>query len=154
MSMRRIWMIAAAVLAAAGSMYYWVRSDRFARASRTAAFSLVQPEKKQIDANVLATGTIRLHVGAQVRVGAQVSGIVKKLNVGVGSHVNQGDIIAEIDTRAIDAQVAQARAQVAEDEVAVGKAERDFARGRDLLTSGVLPRQQEEDLRWAANAAH
>jgi RND family efflux transporter MFP subunit len=78
---------------------------------------------------------------------------VKKLNAGVGAHINKGDTIAEIDTRAIDAQVAQARAQVAEDEVAVGKAERDLARGREMSASGLLPRQQQEDLQWAANAA-
>jgi RND family efflux transporter MFP subunit len=150
--MRRILLISMVALLAA-AMYYWVRSNRLARASRTGSFSIIQPEKKQIDANVLATGTIRLRVGAQVRVGAQISGIVKKLNVGVGTHVNKGDIIAEIDTRAIDAQVAQASAQVAEDEVAVGKAERDLARGRELSASGLLPRQQEEDLLWAANSA-
>jgi RND family efflux transporter MFP subunit len=151
--MRSMLLILAAALVLGAAMYYWARWDRPARASRNAALSVVRPEKKQIDANVLATGTIRLRVGAQVRVGAQISGIVKKLNAGVGTHLHQGDIIAEIDTRAIDAQVAQARAQVAEDEVAVGKAERDLARGRDLLTSGLLPRQQQEDLQWAADAA-
>jgi RND family efflux transporter MFP subunit len=152
LAMRRMLLILAAALVLGATMYYWARWDHPA-ASRSAALSVVRPEKKQIDANVLATGTIRLRVGAQVRVGAQISGIVKKLNAGVGTHLRQGDIIAEIDTRAIDAQVAQARAQVAEDEVAVGKAERDLARGHDLLTSGLLPRQQQEDLQWAANAA-
>ena len=151
--MRRKTTITVAVLLIASGLYYWARTSRAARASRMTSFSVIQPEKKQIDANVLATGTIRLRVGAQVRVGAQISGIVKKLNVGVGTHVNKGDVIAEIDTRAIDAQVAQATAQVAEDEVAVEKAERDLARGHELLASGLLPRQQEEDLQWAANSA-
>jgi RND family efflux transporter MFP subunit len=151
--MRRIFLISMVALLAAATTYYWARSNRLARASRITPFSIVDPEKKLIDANVLATGTIRLRVGAQIRVGAQVSGIVKNLTVGVGTHVKKGDIIAEIDTRAIDAQVAQASAQVAEDEVAVGKADRDLARGRELLTSGLLPRQQEEDLQWAANSA-
>src|SRR3984893_7158808 len=150
--MRRKLLIFVAVLLA-GSATYWWRTGRSARASPGAPFTVMQAEQKQSDANVLATGTIRLRVGAQIRVGAQVSGIVKKLNAGVGAHINKGDTIAEIDTRAIDAQVAQARAQVAEDEVAVGKAERDLARGRELSASGLLSRQQQEDLQWAANAA-
>jgi HlyD family secretion protein len=151
--MRRLALISGIILAVVGLAYFVTRPSRSAGASRIASASITQPEKRQIDAKVLATGTIRLRVGAQVRVGALVSGIVKKLNVGVGTHVNRGDIIAEIDTRAIDALVKQARAQVSEDEVAVAKAERDLARGRELLASGLLPRQQEEDLQWAANAA-
>jgi RND family efflux transporter MFP subunit len=151
--MRRILPITVAALLIASGLYYGARTSHSARASRMTSLSVIQAEKKQIDANVLATGTIRLRVGAQVRVGAQISGIVKKLNVGVGTHVNKGDVIAEIDTRAIDAQVAQASAQVAEDEVLVEKADRDLARGRELLASGLLPRQQEEDLQWAANSA-
>jgi RND family efflux transporter MFP subunit len=151
--MRRLLLISIAVILMVSALYYWTRSNRSARASRTASVSVIQPEQKRFDTNVLATGTIRLRVGAQVRVGAQLSGIVKKLNAVVGAHINKGDSIAEIDTRAIDAQVAQARAQVAQDEVAVAKADRDLARGRQLLDSGVLPQQQQEDLQWAANSA-
>jgi macrolide-specific efflux system membrane fusion protein len=62
-------------------------------------------------------------------------------------------VIAEIDTRQVDALIAQNRAQAVEDEVAVRKAERDVQRGTDMLTSGLLPRQQQEDLEFAANAA-
>jgi RND family efflux transporter MFP subunit len=151
--MRRTFPITLVALLVASGLYYWMRSNRSERVGRAASFSVIKPEKRLIDANVLATGTIRLRVGAQVRVGAQLSGIVKKLNVGVGTRLRKGDIIAEIDTRAIDAVVEQARAQVAQDEVAVGKADRDLARGRELSASGLLPRQQEEDLQWAASSA-
>jgi RND family efflux transporter MFP subunit len=151
---RRLLTISLIVVAfATAAAYLWQRSTRSAGASPVNAPSIIRPEQKQIDANVLATGTIRLRVGAQVRVGAQISGIVKKLNVGIGTHVNKGDVIAEIDTRAVDAQVAQARAQVAQDEVAEHKAERDLARGRELLRSDLLPRQQAEDLQWGSDAA-
>jgi RND family efflux transporter MFP subunit len=151
--MRRTFLISIVVLLAGSALFYWARSNRLARASRTASVAVIQPQQKRIDANVLATGTIRLRVGAQVRVGAQISGIVKKLNAVVGAHISKGDVIAEIDARAIDAQVTQARAQVAQDEVAAAKAERDLARGHQLLDSGVLPQQQLEDLQWAANSA-
>jgi HlyD family secretion protein len=151
--MRRLVLISGLALVAGALVYFVARSSRSAGAGRMASVSIVQPEKREIATKVLATGTIRLRVGAQVRVGAQASGIVKKLNVGVGTHVNKGDIIAELDTRAIDALLYQARAQISEDQVAAAKAERDLARGRELLSSGLLPRQQEEDLEWAANSA-
>jgi HlyD family secretion protein len=149
--MRRLAPILGTVLAA-GLAYYGGRSNP-AGASHRETVSIVQPETRRMDLQVLATGTIRLRVGGQVRVGAQISGIVKKLNVGVGTHVDKGDIIAEIDSRAIDALVRQAQAQVREDDVSLAKAERDLALGRELLASGLLPRQQEEDLEWAANSA-
>ena len=151
--MRRLVLISGLALVAGALVYFVARSSSSAGASRMTSVSIVQPEKREIDTKVLATGTIRLRVGAQVRVGAQASGIVKKLNVGIGTHVNKGDIIAELDTRAIDALLYQVRAQISEDQVAVAKTERDLARGRELLSSGLLPRQQEEDLEWAANSA-
>jgi macrolide-specific efflux system membrane fusion protein len=88
-----------------------------------------------------------------VRVGSQVSGIVRKLNVTVGSHIQKGDIIAEIDPRPLQARVEQARTQAAMDEVGVGKSQRDLNRGQQLFAEGVLPAQQKEDLEWQLKSA-
>ncbi|HKV40670.1 MAG TPA: efflux RND transporter periplasmic adaptor subunit, partial [Blastocatellia bacterium] len=97
------------------------------------------------DATVSATGTIRLKVGAEVRVGSQLSGIVKKLNVTVGSHIKKGDVIAEIDSRGLEARIEQARAQIRMDDLSLDKARRDLARSRELFSSGVVPRKEIED---------
>jgi multidrug efflux pump subunit AcrA (membrane-fusion protein) len=51
----------------------------------------VHAEMRSVDATVTATGTMRLRTGAEVRVGAQISGIVTKLNVTVGSHIQKDD---------------------------------------------------------------
>lgn len=45
---------------------------------------IVHAERRKIGAVVNATGIVRLRVGSEVRVGSQLSGIVKKLNVTVG----------------------------------------------------------------------
>lgn len=50
---------------------------------------------------------------AQVNVVPKVAGAIKTLNVDVGSQVKAGDVIAEIDSSAIQAQVAQAEAALA-----------------------------------------
>jgi macrolide-specific efflux system membrane fusion protein len=118
-----------------------------------AAASTISPEMREIDSTVTTSGTVRLRTGAQVRVGSQVSGIVRKLNVTVGSHIQKGDIIAEIDPRPLQARVEQARTQAAMDEVGVGKAERDLKRGQQLFAEGVLPAQQKEDLEWQLKSA-
>jgi multidrug efflux pump subunit AcrA (membrane-fusion protein) len=75
-----------------------------------AAASTVSPQIKEIDSTVTTSGTVRLRTGAEVRVGSQVSGIVRKLNVTVGSHIQKGDVIAEIDSSpAASARGASAR---------------------------------------------
>jgi RND family efflux transporter MFP subunit len=126
---------------------YWIQNDP--REDRNiAAASTIFPEMREIDSTVTTSGTVRLRPGAEVRVGSQVSGIVRKLNVTVGSHIQKGDVIAEIDPRPLQARVEQARTLAAMDEVAVGKAQRDLRRGQQLFSEGVLPAQQKEDLEW------
>jgi RND family efflux transporter MFP subunit len=113
----------------------------------------VTVDMHSFDSAVTTTGTVRLRSGAEVRVGSQVSGIVKKLNVTVGSRIQKGEVIAEIDPRPLESRVEQMRTQVAMDQVAFEKAQRDQARGHQLAAAGVLPQQQIEDLDWQAKAA-
>src|SRR5277367_3669458 len=131
---------------------YLIRKQPREDASPAAA-STISPEIREIDSTVTTSGTVRLRTGAEVRVGSQVSGIVRKLNVTVGSHIQKGDIIAEIDPRPLQARVEQARTQEAMDEVGLGKAQRDLNRGQQLFKEGVLPAQQKEDLEWQMKSA-
>jgi RND family efflux transporter MFP subunit len=100
---------------------------------------------RTLETVVSATGTVRLKVGAEVRVGSQLSGIVKRLNVTVGSHIRKGDVIAEIDSRGLEARIEQARAQISIDQVDLKKDRRDLERSRQLLGAGLVPRKDVED---------
>lgn len=108
---------------------------------------------RSLASTVTTSGIVRLRTGASVRVGSQVSGIVRKLNVTVGSQIKRGDIIALIDPIQLEARVDQARAQLAMDRVAVAKAERDVARIKTLAATGAIAKQQQEDLSWQLKAA-
>jgi multidrug efflux pump subunit AcrA (membrane-fusion protein) len=119
-------LITSLVLVGGSVAAYWVRKRPRAGSTLTAAFT-ISPAMRELDSTVTTSGTVRLRTGAQVRVGSQVSGIVRKLNVTIGSHIQKGDIIAEIDPRPLEARVEQARTQAAVDEVGVGKAQRTFA---------------------------
>ena len=105
------------------------------------------PQLRDVETTVSATGTVKLKTGAEVRVGAQLSGIVEKLNVSIGSRVRRGDVIAEIDSRAVSASVAQAQAQLGHDEVALAKATLDDARMRRLVAAQAVAIQQADDAR-------
>jgi len=110
---------------------------------------IVHAERRKIGAVVNATGVVRLRVGSEVRVGSQLSGIVKKLNVTVGSHVEEGEIIAEIDDRMIEAQIADSAAQAELDRASMERTRVSYERARVLASKKVIAAQEEEDLRLA-----
>ena len=74
-------------------------------------------------AEVVAVGIVKSQVGAEVKVGSQLSGVVAKLHVGVGDSVERGDSLADLD----DAQW-RARVTSLEAELAAAVAELDYAR--------------------------
>lgn len=79
-------------------------------------------KRVDIGSTVLATGIIKPMVGAEVRVGSRVSGIVKRLYVSVGDKVREETLLAEIDSTEFEARVRQAEA-----DLEVAKANLEFA---------------------------
>ncbi|MBI5487305.1 MAG: efflux RND transporter periplasmic adaptor subunit [Deltaproteobacteria bacterium] len=70
------------------------------------------PVRGADDQEVLATGAVRSQVGAEVRVGARISGRVDKLLVKVGDVVTAGQVIAEIEHADLDARIKSAQADL------------------------------------------
>jgi RND family efflux transporter MFP subunit len=143
MKARAVALIAMVIAVGAGA--YVGRGLLTARATPRDPRTFATPTLQNIAATVTTTGVVRLRVGAEVRVGSQVSGIVQKLNVTVGSHIRRNDVIAEIDSRGLDARLAQARAQIAVAEQAVRRGEIELKRAEQLGERQLVPRQQVED---------
>jgi len=141
----------ATLLLAAGAWWGWSRlaADDAATAER----AWVTPERRKVGATVLATGILRTRVGGEVRVGAQLSGIVEKLNVVVGSQIRKGDVIATIDARPLEARLSQARAQVAVAEQELKRAEVELARSERLDQERLVARSDVEDKALAVSEA-
>ena len=59
---------------------------------------------------VTATGSIAAQTGAQVKIGSQITGRIKRLYADVGKVVKAGDLIAELDLPDVDAQLVAAKA--------------------------------------------
>ena len=115
---------------------------------------IVHAERRKIGAIVNATGVVRLRVGSEVRVGSQLSGIVRKLNVTVGSHVEAGAVIAQIDDRTIQARLADSQAQAELDRTSMERTRVSYERARVLAAKRVVAAQEEEDLRLALAEAN
>lgn len=149
---RWVWLLPIAVLGVAGTAGYAALRWRASAATAPASLITAQPLRKTLETNVTTSGTVRLQSGAAVRVGSQVSGIVRQLNVTVGSRIGQGEIIARIDPTQIEAQIEQSRAQLAIDRVAAAKARRDVDRVKSMVGL-VLSREQFDDLNWLLKSA-
>lgn len=132
----------------------------------TADLQVVPVKRRMLRKTVLATGTVKPMVGAEVKVGARLSGKVEKLNVQVGARVRKGQVIATIENEDLRAKVSQSRANLAaekarleslkakapkeiagaeadlqEAEARMKHAQLDLERNRTLFAAGVVPKE-------------
>jgi HlyD family secretion protein len=69
-------------------------------------------KKGDLVETVTATGSVTAQTGAQVKIGSQITGTIKRLYADVGSQVKAGQMIAELDLPDMKAQMQQAQAGV------------------------------------------
>lgn len=98
-------LLALALLAGGGYLSWttWLQPD-----NPRAQYQIASVQRGDIEDLVSATGTLQPR--DYVDVGAQVSGQLKKIHVEVGSIVQQGDLLAEIDPTVLLANVDASRA--------------------------------------------
>ncbi len=110
----------------------------------------------------------------EVAIRAQAEGQLRVLNVDVGDRVKQGQVLAQIDDSLLDAQTAEAQAelasrrseisqlqsqvsdaqtQVEQNRLKLQQAQSDAARYNSLAKSGAISQQQAEQFRTQAQTA-
>ncbi len=107
----RIAMLVGVILIAAGSWWGW--SATHPADDGTAGLITDTVKRGDLVETVAATGAIEAQTGAQVKIGSQITGRIKKLNADVGSELKAGAVIAELDLPDIQAQLDQAKANLA-----------------------------------------
>ena len=68
--------------------------------------------RRDFASSVLATGAVQPQIGAEVRVGARISGKVERLLANIGDTVTKGQVVAELEKDDLDAVVAQRHAEL------------------------------------------
>ena len=76
-----------------------------------------------------------------VTVVTQVDGILSSVEFKEGQRVSKGQVIARIDDRALKAQLAVAKGNLAHDQAVLSNAQRDLARYRELVKAGSTSQQ-------------
>ena len=116
-----------------------------------------QPVTRQdIHQKVLATGTVTLKTGAEVKIGARISGQVKSLLVKIGDFVRAGETIAIIEHEDLVSRVARFQADLDAEKARLAKiraegpleiskavAEREELQVQIKLAQKMLERNQE-----------
>ncbi|MDE3057804.1 MAG: efflux RND transporter periplasmic adaptor subunit [Bacteroidota bacterium] len=102
----------------------------------------VTVSKRDLTQSVTATGVIKPEVGAEVNVGAQVSGVVRRLYVEIGSKVKKNQLLALIDPNIYQSKADEARAQKESAAVEEKYARRNLGRYAALFRQKFISKQQ------------
>jgi len=124
-------------------LYSWSSQDAV---SNTEIRKTTRVRMGTLSETVLATGVIRPVTGAEVNVGSRISGTVVSLPVEVGERVTVGQLLAELDATALEAEADKVRADVALSIPRVDLAESILARRERLAEKGLA---SDEDLEIA-----
>src|SRR5215472_11905582 len=141
---RTVWLALPGTLiaAAAGTGYYWSRSATVVAPPRPAAVipvttTLVQRQ----DVPVFLSGIGAIQAFNIVTVKTRVDGHLDRVAFVEGQEVNEGDVLAQIDPRPFQAQLAQAQAAKARNEALLANARLDYQRSATLATREYATRQ-------------
>jgi RND family efflux transporter MFP subunit len=126
----------------AAAAFVWNRVVRTPADDPAASLQAARVVRRDIGNVVKATGIIKPRVGAEVRVGSRISGVVKHLYVRIGDRVAKGQLLAELDDRDLIARRDEAVAALQQAEVNLGYATTDLQRRRQLGAEGVLSRSE------------
>jgi macrolide-specific efflux system membrane fusion protein len=141
------WTVASALLATSVAVGLYMLPGGEAESNsdlrRTATVSM-----GTLNETVMATGVIRPMTGAEINVGSRISGTVVSLPVAVGDSVEIGQLLAELDATALEAQTDEAHADVALSKPRIKLAESILKRRQRLAEKGLA---SVEDLDIAEN---
>lgn len=136
-------------LALAGIGLY--EAERHAQA-KTAVANEKRPSAETARDTVFAEGRIVTPVGAEVTVASELTGLVKKLHAVEHQNVKKGDVLVELGTSVERAELAEARAHVAEAKVELAFFERELGRTQTLRERGVLPEAEFDKVKHQVDA--
>jgi RND family efflux transporter MFP subunit len=132
----------------------WLKDDGPAKGPqrpRTVSVELARAEKKSVPVDVDAIGTVTPI--SSVALKSRLETTIVEVHFQDGARVNEGDLLFTLDSRQIDAQIAQAEGTLARDQAQLAAAQRDLARYTDLVAKGATTQVNLDNARTAADTA-
>lgn len=142
MAKRTLIVAAAAIVLIGGFVLvrgFWGGDGAVARApaARAVAIEIGKAEHKKVPVRIEALGTVTpiASVAIKARLETEIVGV----HFSDGARVQKGDLLFTLDSRAIEAQIAQAQGAIARDKAQLAGAERDVARYTELVAKNATP---------------
>jgi RND family efflux transporter MFP subunit len=96
----------------------------------------VRAQQRDLAVLITATGTVAPLSSVDVR--PQTTSLVTRVHVKEGQFVRKGELLFTLDSRADEANVAKAQAQLARDQAALADAQRQLTRSRELVAQNFV----------------
>lgn len=118
--------------------FYFIKPSSISRQNIETA----EVVRRDIGSTVLATGIVKPQVGAEVKVGSRISGVVKKLRANIGDYVKAGQVIAELDDAELKAKLNQNLAALKKAQADYDYSKMNLERQKSLLDQNYISQQQ------------
>ena len=138
-----IWLIVLLIILIAIIGYFYLKPKIEAKNIQYTYTSLYMGD---IDATVSSTGT--LEAINTVDVGTQISGTIAKIYVDFNDKVTEGQPLAEMDMRMLQARLQSAKADLAVSESRLNQAEDQYKRNKILFEKNVISEQEYNNLKY------
>jgi HlyD family secretion protein len=148
--MRRITLAAVAIILLGAAAAWFLFADP-ASDTPPEKYRFAVVDRGRILQNVATTGTLNPVV--LVNVGTQISGRIRRVLVDFNQPVRAGELLAELDSSLIEAQIAQLEANFQEMRTQLSVARRKLERSEGLAARGFISAAQVEDERQAVELA-
>jgi macrolide-specific efflux system membrane fusion protein len=146
--------IAAVLAAIVIGIVIFVAHSRASNDKSETAVTTAVVEKRDMGSLVQATGIIKPKVGAEVKVGARITGKVEHLYANIGDRVKKGQILVRLEQDDLKARADQAEAAYLEAVAAFDKAKIDLERDKPLAKEGYISQQNIDVLQNAYDIAN
>src|SRR5258706_3740199 len=136
------WIAMMVVVLAAGSAWWWSdaskKQDAQAARKTGGAVTVVtaRVESRDVPVRIKANGTVTALQTVDLR--AQVTSTVATVHIREGQNVAKGDLLFSLDSRADEANLNKARAQVEKDKADLATAARNLERQRELFRTKFI----------------
>jgi RND family efflux transporter MFP subunit len=116
----------------------WAWSSARGPERQALPMEVAQVTRRDLSLTVKATGVIKPMIGAEVRVGSRVSGVVTRLFVRLGDTVSKGQPLAQLDTRELAAKEREAVAALELATANENYALADLKRKTEISAKGLI----------------
>lgn len=108
--------------------------------------SVIYSQVKNVAINPSRRFVGRTEAVEDVKIKARVSGYLLAMTFDEGQHVDEGDLLFEIDPKPYETEVSRLSADVKRQQAALTNAKRNFERGNELITKGFISAMEMDDL--------